>query len=137
MVCLERVRKLGVGLSIDDFGKGYSSLSYLKEIPATEVKIDRRFVSMAALDDKDRQIVRAIVELARAFRMSVVAEGVDSGSALRAVTSLGCDAGQGFFIARPMRAELVGEWLRGLRRESARFSAAAPRRRRKWTGLHA
>jgi EAL domain-containing protein (putative c-di-GMP-specific phosphodiesterase class I)/GGDEF domain-containing protein len=136
MACLERVRKLGVGLSIDDFGKGFSSLSYLKEIPATEVKIDKRFVGSAALDDKDRQVVRVVVELARAFRMSVVAEGVDSDSALRTVASLGCDAAQGFFIARPMRAELVGEWLRGLHRESARFRAAAPRLRRKWAGLH-
>src|SRR5690606_11299174 len=65
MACLERIRKLGVGLAIDDFGKGYSSLGYLKEIPATEVKIDKRFVSTAATDEKDRQIVRVIVELAR------------------------------------------------------------------------
>src|SRR5690606_31702201 len=112
--CLERVRKLGVGLSIDDFGKGYSSRAYLKEIPATEVKIDRRFVSTAAFDDKDRQVVRVIIELARAFQMSVVAEGVDSDVALGTVTSLGCDAAQGFYIARPMRAELAGRWLRSL-----------------------
>ncbi len=122
--CLERVRKLGVGLSIDDFGKGYSSLAYLKEIPATEVKIDRRFVSTAATDEKDRQVVKVIVELARAFQMSVVAEGVDSDFALQTVTSLGCDAAQGFYIARPMRAELAAQWLRGLRREAKRFAAA-------------
>lgn len=123
--CLERIRKLGAGLSIDDFGKGYSSLAYLKEIPATEVKIDRRFVSTASLDEKDRQVVRVVVELARAFDMSVVAEGVDSDVALRTVASLGCDAAQGFFIARPMRAPVAAQWLRGLERETVRFVAAA------------
>src|SRR5690606_18098585 len=122
MTCLERIRKLGVGLAIDDFGKGYSSLGYLKEIPATEVKIDRRFVATAATDDKDKQIVRVIVELARAFEMSVVAEGVDSVRALRTVASLGCDAAQGFFIARPMRTDLVVDWVRSLDREAQRFA---------------
>lgn len=119
--CLERVRNFGVGLSIDDFGKGYSSLSYLKEIPATEVKIDRRFVSTAASDVKDRHVVTVVVELARVFEMSVVAEGVDSDYALSTVASLGCDEAQGFYIARPMRAELAGKWLR------SRTSDAAPR----------
>lgn len=110
--CLERIRKLDIGLSIDDFGKGYSSLSYLKEIPATEVKIDRRFVSTVASNSKDRQVVSVVVELARAFEMSVVAEGVDSDYALATVASLGCDEAQGFYIARPMRAQLCGKWLR-------------------------
>jgi len=123
--CLERVRKLGAGLSIDDFGQGYSSLAYLKEIPAIEVKIDRRFVSNAALDEKDRQVIRVVVELARAFGMSVVAEGVDSDLALCTVASLGCDTAQGFFIARPMRADLAARWLRGLSREAVRFAASA------------
>lgn len=123
--CLERVRKLGVGLSIDDFGRGYSSLAYLKEIPATEVKIDRRFVSTAAIDEKDRQVVRVIVELARAFGMSAVAEGVDSDAALRAVASLGCDTAQGFFIARSMRADLAARWLRGPSCEAIRVAASA------------
>jgi len=123
---LERVRKLGVGLAIDDFGKGYSSLSYLKEIPATEVKIDKRFVATAASDEKDRQIVRVIVELARAFEMTVVAEGVDSEYNLETIAELGCDAAQGFFIARPMRADLVGDWIAHLQREAARWKKFAP-----------
>lgn len=123
---LERIRKLGVGLAIDDFGKGYSSLSYLKDIPATEVKIDKRFVSTAATDEKDRHIVRVVVELARAFEMSVVAEGVDSAQALKAVAALGCDAAQGFFIARPMRADLVMDCVRSLGREAERFVVDEP-----------
>jgi len=120
---LERIRKLGVGLAIDDFGKGYSSLSYLKEIPATEVKIDRRFVSTAATDDKDKQVVRVIVELARAFEMSVVAEGVDSVQVLKTVAALRCDAAQGFFIAPPMRADLVMDWMRSVGRDAGRWFA--------------
>ena len=125
MACLERIRKLGIGLAIDDFGKGYSSLGYLKEIPATEVKIDKRFVSTAGTDEKDKQIMRVIVELARAFQMSVVAEGVDSARALQTVAALGCDAAQGFFIARPMRADLIVDWIRSLEREADRFAVGA------------
>jgi EAL domain-containing protein (putative c-di-GMP-specific phosphodiesterase class I) len=124
MACLERIRKLGIGLAIDDFGKGYSSLSYLKEIPATEVKIDKRFIETAGTDEKDKQIVRVIIELARTFEMSVVAEGVDCARALQTVASLGCDAAQGFFIARPMRADLVIDWIRHLEREAGRFTVA-------------
>ncbi|HEX7081649.1 MAG TPA: GGDEF domain-containing phosphodiesterase [Gammaproteobacteria bacterium] len=123
---LERVRKLGIGVAIDDFGKGYSSLSYLKEIPATEVKIDKRFVATAATDEKDRHIVRVIVELARAFGMTVVAEGVDSPYNLETVAELGCDAAQGFFIARPMRAGVTGDWIAHLQREAARWPASRP-----------
>lgn len=110
-VALERIRKLGVGISIDDFGKGYSSLTYLKDIPATEVKIDKAFVETVAGNTKDRQIVKAVIDLARAFDMGVVAEGVDSEESLDAVAELGCHMAQGFYIARPMRSDLVGGWL--------------------------
>src|SRR5690606_24752232 len=96
-------------------------LSYLKEIPATEVKIDKRFVASAASDEKDRKIVHVVVELASAFEMTVVAEGVDSEYALGTVAELGCDAAQGFFIGRPMRAELAGEWVSNIERGVGRF----------------
>jgi predicted signal transduction protein with EAL and GGDEF domain len=120
---LHRLRKLGVGLSIDDFGKGYSSLTYLKQIPATEVKIDKEFVGSIAGNAKDRHIVKAVIELARAFELNVVAEGVDSDENLRAVAKLGCDHAQGFFIARPMRANLVAGWLQDFGQRSSRFPA--------------
>jgi EAL domain-containing protein (putative c-di-GMP-specific phosphodiesterase class I) len=110
LACLERVRKLGVDLSIDDFGKGYSSLSYLKQIPATEIKIDRRFIGTIAIDGKDKQIVKTVVELAHALDMRVVAEGVDNAEALFVLRGLGCEMAQGFFIGRPMRGDLVQEW---------------------------
>ncbi len=111
LAALERVRKLGIELAIDDFGKGYSSLSYLKQIPATEIKIDKRFIGTIALDEKDRQIVKTVISLAHALGMRVVAEGVDSADALAVVAELGCEMAQGFFIGRPMRGDLVPEWL--------------------------
>jgi EAL domain-containing protein (putative c-di-GMP-specific phosphodiesterase class I) len=110
LVSLERVRKLGVDLSIDDFGKGYSSLSYLKQIPATEIKIDRRFIGTIAIDGKDKQIVKTVIELAHAFDMRVVAEGIDNAEALFVLRGLGCEMAQGFFIGRPMRGDVVLEW---------------------------
>ena len=111
LACLDRVRKLGIDLAIDDFGKGYSSLTYLKQIPATEIKIDKRFIGTVAIDDKDRKIVETVVSLAHAFDMRVVAEGVDSAEALEAVSELSCQMAQGFFIGRPMRGDLVPDWI--------------------------
>ena len=111
LASLEKVRKLGIELAIDDFGKGYSSLSYLKQLPATEIKIDKRFIGTIAIDDKDREIVKTVIALAHALGMRVVAEGVDSAENLAVVTDIGCEMAQGFFIGRPMRGDLVPEWL--------------------------
>ena len=111
LASLARIRKLGVGLSIDDFGKGHSSLSYLKQIPANEIKIDKRFIELISTDRADQQIVRAVIELSHALGMRVVAEGVDSRENYAVITELGCDIAQGFFIARPMRSDLVVEWV--------------------------
>ena len=109
---LNRIRKSGVELAIDDFGKGYSSLSYLKDIPAAEIKIDRSFIGTAAVDEKNWHIIKAATDLAHAFGMRVVAEGVDSIEVMKALGELGCELAQGFFIARPMRVELLVEWSR-------------------------
>jgi EAL domain-containing protein (putative c-di-GMP-specific phosphodiesterase class I)/GGDEF domain-containing protein len=116
---LRRLRKSGVELAIDDFGKGYSSLSYLKEIPATEIKIDKSFISTAPFDEKDRHIIKAAIDLAHAFGMRVVAEGVDDGETMQTLESLGCEYAQGFYIARPMRADLLLEWAKA-------YASAAP-----------
>jgi EAL domain-containing protein (putative c-di-GMP-specific phosphodiesterase class I)/GGDEF domain-containing protein len=109
---LKRIRKSGVEIAIDDFGKGYSSLSYLKDIPASEIKIDKSFVANAPVDVKDRHIIKAATDLAHAFGMRVVGEGVDCLEVMQALDELGCEYAQGFFIARPMRAELLLEWAR-------------------------
>jgi EAL domain-containing protein (putative c-di-GMP-specific phosphodiesterase class I)/GGDEF domain-containing protein len=111
LASIERLRKLGVDLAIDDFGKGYSSLTYLKQIPAAEIKIDKRFIGTVAVDETDKQIVKTVIALAHALGMRVVAEGVDSAEAVTAVAELECEMAQGFFIGRPMRGDLVPEWM--------------------------
>jgi predicted signal transduction protein with EAL and GGDEF domain len=111
LVDLNKVRKMGVGLSIDDFGKGHSSLTYLKQIPANEIKIDKKFVESIATDKADQQIVKAVIDLSHALGMSVVAEGVDCIENFSVISDLGCDSAQGFYIARPMRHDLVPEWV--------------------------
>lgn len=116
---LERIRKMGIGLAIDDFGKGYSSLTYLKDIPATEIKIDKKFVGSVASDKKDWHIVKAAMDLAHAFGMRVVAEGVDNSESLRVLEELGCELAQGFYIARPMRGELLADWVKAYKEQSS------------------
>jgi diguanylate cyclase (GGDEF)-like protein len=111
LASIERLRKLGVDLAIDDFGKGYSSLTYLKQIPAVEIKIDKRFIGTVAVDETDKQIVKTVIALAHALGMRVVAEGVDSAEAVAAIAELECEMAQGFFIGRPMRGDLVLEWM--------------------------
>jgi len=108
---LRRLRELGVRLSVDDFGKGYSSLSYLRRLPAQEIKIDRSFVQGMATDEGDHAIVRAIVDLARHFRMKVVAEGVESEMTLSMLTEIGCDIAQGFYFSRPLPPDRFAAWM--------------------------
>jgi EAL domain-containing protein (putative c-di-GMP-specific phosphodiesterase class I)/GGDEF domain-containing protein len=110
---LERLRNAGVELAIDDFGKGYSSLTYLKELPANEIKIDKQFIATIGADGTDRQIVNAVINLAHALGMRVVAEGVDNEESLSVISELGCEMAQGFLIARPMRPDMLREWMAG------------------------
>jgi EAL domain-containing protein (putative c-di-GMP-specific phosphodiesterase class I) len=111
LASIERLRKLGVDLAIDDFGKGYSSLTYLKQIPAAEIKIDKRFIGTVAVDETDKQIVKTVIALAHALGMRVVAEGVDSAEAIAAIRELECEMAQGYYIGRPMRGDLVAGWI--------------------------
>jgi EAL domain-containing protein (putative c-di-GMP-specific phosphodiesterase class I) len=86
-------------------------LTYLKQIPATEIKIDKRFIGTVAVDETDKQIVKTVIALAHALGMRVVAEGVDSAEAVMAIAELECEMAQGFFIGRPMRGDLVLDWI--------------------------
>ncbi len=108
---LEALRALGVGLSVDDFGTGYSSLAYLHRLPVDEIKIDKSFVKPMATDRDTRAIVRAAVYLAHSLRLHSVAEGIEDADTFNLLATLGCDAGQGYYIARPMPESDVIRWL--------------------------
>ena len=99
---LDRFRAAGLKISIDDYGSGLSSLAYLKNIPADELKIDKAFVTNMATDPVDAVLVRAAVSLAHSLGLQVVAEGVEQQAALELLRAMGCDLAQGYLIARPM-----------------------------------
>ena len=112
MRALWRLREIGVRLSIDDFGTGFSSLSYLKRFPgATVLKIDRSFVEGLPSNTADAAIVRAIVAMAGTVGMRTVAEGVETEEQLAELRRLGCDFAQGYLFARPMSADQLTEML--------------------------
>ena len=96
---LRDLRGLGVGVSLDDFGTGYSSLLYLRDLPVTEVKIDRVFVSGVDQRDEDAAIVHSVVQLAHSVGLTVVAEGVERLAQARFLADVGCDFAQGFLYA--------------------------------------
>ena len=108
---LHRLKELGVRLSIDDFGTGHSSLSYLKELPVHEVKIDRSFVTGLAASTQDLAIVRSIITLGSNLGLDVVAEGVEDQATYDLLATLGCTRIQGWHVARPMPVDDLTEWL--------------------------
>jgi diguanylate cyclase (GGDEF)-like protein len=108
---LNGLSQVGVGLSIDDFGTGFSSLSYLKRLPIEEIKIDRSFVSHMLERVDDFTIVRATVELGRNLGLRVVAEGVQDRETFDRLGDFGCDEAQGFYISKPLEPEEFWSWL--------------------------
>ncbi|MGB5245312.1 MAG: bifunctional diguanylate cyclase/phosphodiesterase [Woeseia sp.] len=108
---MTRLRALGARISIDDFGTGYSSFSYFKNIPADELKIDQAFISSMVNDIADQHIVETIIGLAHRFGMKVVAEGIEDEATLLLLKSLGCDIGQGYYIAKPLSQQDYDAWL--------------------------
>jgi EAL domain-containing protein (putative c-di-GMP-specific phosphodiesterase class I)/CHASE2 domain-containing sensor protein len=104
-------RALGVGISIDDYGTGQSSLGYLQKLPATELKIDKSFVQTIVTDSRNAIMVRSTVELAHQLGMKTVAEGIEDEACLQLLGEMGCDTGQGYHIGRPMPAAALGEFL--------------------------
>lgn len=108
---LDRLKRLGVCISIDDFGVGYSSLAYLKRLPADVLKIDKSFIEGIGVDEEDTAIVRMIIDLAHTLGMKVIAEGVESEGQAEQLKEIGCDLGQGYYFARPLPSEAVPEFL--------------------------
>lgn len=105
MDAFQRLRQIGVGLSVDDFGTGYSNLRSLETFPVTEIKIDRTFVSELATRPSRRVIVQAIIDLGRALGLTVVAEGVETEAQRAMLGEMGCPVGQGYLFGRPVDAE--------------------------------
>jgi len=102
---LARLRLKGFGLSVDDFGTGYSSLSQLSQIPFTELKIDRGFVSGATTQPRKRAMIETSLDLARKLSLDVVAEGVETEEEWQLLAQLGCDIAQGYLISAPVPGE--------------------------------
>lgn len=101
---LSEIRKIGASISIDDFGTGYSSLAYLKQLPVSEIKIDRSFIVEMLEDNNDKTIVQTIINLGHNLELSVVAEGVETQDAYQILKQQGCDIAQGYYINRPLLA---------------------------------
>lgn len=109
---LTRINKMGIQLSLDDFGTGYSSLAYLKKLPVSEIKIDKSFIKDMELDASDTVIVRSTIALGHNLGMKVVAEGVENIEIWDLLTTLGCDASQGFYMSRPLSVADLDEWMK-------------------------
>ncbi len=115
-------RTTGIGISIDDYGAGLSSLSYLKQIPANELKIDKSFILTLTEGPSDQLLIKSTIDLAHAMGMSVVAEGVETEHAMALLKIMGADTAQGYFISRPQPLDVMLEFLagtQGAERESA------------------
>lgn len=108
---LQLFADFGITIAIDDYGAGLSSLAYLKQLPARELKIDKLFVTQLTSSNRDPLIVRSTIDLAHALEMEVVAEGVETPAALALLTVMGCDMVQGFLISRPVVLESLIQYL--------------------------
>ncbi len=109
---LGRLRQLGVHVSLDDFGTGYSSLSYLRRFDVDTLKIDQSFISDLVGNAADRDLVSAIISMARCLHLTVVAEGVEQVGQLDVLRSMGCDCFQGYLFSPPFPPEHLVDWLR-------------------------
>ncbi len=110
---IESCREIGVRFALDDFGTGYSSLSYLSGLPVDVLKIDQSFVRDMLEDNGDKTIVQGIIALARAFGRQTVAEGIETEEHYQLLIDMGCELGQGYYIARPMPADKLMSWRGG------------------------
>jgi diguanylate cyclase len=121
---LERCAAMGITLAIDDYGSGLSSLSYLKRLPATELKIDKMFVTQLTSSHRDPLIVRSTIDLAHALDMEVTAEGVETPAALALLTVMGCEMVQGYLVSPPLELPAFVAYLTEYQFEAFQTTAA-------------
>jgi EAL domain-containing protein (putative c-di-GMP-specific phosphodiesterase class I)/GGDEF domain-containing protein len=112
---LERLRRVGIDVAIDDFGTGYSNWTYLRQLPATAVKLDRSLICNIATDDRDRGLVETLISLGLKLGYRIVAEGIECADTLAVLRQAGCHEVQGFLLARPMELEALEVWREGAR----------------------
>ena len=113
LAALSALKRLGVRIVLDDFGTGYSSLSYLQRFPFDKIKVDKSFIDDLANNKDARAIVNGIMEMSHQLNIDVTAEGVETSSQLALLRSGLCDEIQGFLLGRPMRSEMVQDYLAG------------------------
>ena len=123
---LKMFAAMGIEIAIDDYGAGLSSLAYLKKLPARELKIDKLFITQLTSSNRDPLIVRSTIDLAHALEMEVVAEGVETPSALALLSVMGCDMAQGYLISRPLRLDALMEFMSESDRLGLPSQAASP-----------
>jgi len=116
---LDALTNLGVRLTIDDFGRGYSSLSYLKELPISEIKIDKSFIKNMTDDENDAVIVRSTIDMTHNLGLAVVAEGVETKDSLDLLERFGCDNAQGYYICHPLPVSEAITWSKNREIKSA------------------
>ena len=110
---LQELRTLGVGVSLDDFGKGHSSLNHLKGLPVDGVKLDKIFVAGLGKDVVDAAIIRMIIDLGHTLHLQVTAEGVETPEQQARLLEMGCDLGQGYYFSKPLPGDEVGTLMKG------------------------
>ena len=108
---LERARALGIEISVDDFGTGYSNWTYLRQLPVNTVKLDQSLISNLHTNEKDKRLVKTLIELAKGLGYRVVAEGVETENTLSLISRWGCTEAQGYLITKPLSAALLTQWL--------------------------
>jgi EAL domain-containing protein (putative c-di-GMP-specific phosphodiesterase class I) len=126
MDTLTRFRIKGIGLAIDDFGVGYSSMMQLRQLPFTELKIDRFFIADATTSKDSALIVRSMIDLAHGLGITCTAEGIETEEQLALLCGMGCDVGQGYFIARPLEPSALKAWSADWAARWPAYAAGAP-----------
>ena len=123
-VCLQKLKDIGLRISIDDFGTGHSCLDYLRRFPIDVLKIDRSFIKDVGEGEDSDSIVEAIISLARSLKLETVAEGVETRAQLEFLIDHGCHVAQGFLFGLPISAEAIVPLLEDLTDDTAGFATA-------------